>query len=156
MTTARISKRYISANIKKCCFCLFGGGRALLLNEHLFNRVSNCDVFVTGMLQNGKKFDSSRDRNKAFRFSIGRGEVIKGWEEGLAQVRRRRLVEKSLETWPWTIHLYITYITISSIWSVSCVLASSSGEFVLQMLLSSLTGDQTIESSNITSPGKWL
>lgn len=48
------------------------------------------DIFVTGMLQNGKKFDSSRDRNKAFRFCIGRGEVIKGWEEGLAQVRQSK------------------------------------------------------------------
>lgn len=45
-----------------------------------------CVVHYIGMLQNGKKFDSSRDRNKAFRFSIGRGEVIKGWEEGLAQM----------------------------------------------------------------------
>ncbi|KAG7240227.1 hypothetical protein INR49_027038 [Caranx melampygus] len=39
-----------------------------------------------GMLQNGKKFDSSRDRNKPFKFKIGRNEVIKGWEEGVAQM----------------------------------------------------------------------
>uniref|UniRef100_A0A8C9F859 peptidylprolyl isomerase n=1 Tax=Pavo cristatus TaxID=9049 RepID=A0A8C9F859_PAVCR len=39
-----------------------------------------------GMLQNGKKFDSSRDRNKPFRFKIGRQEVIKGFEEGVTQM----------------------------------------------------------------------
>ncbi|XP_072794219.1 peptidyl-prolyl cis-trans isomerase FKBP1B isoform X2 [Vicugna pacos] len=39
-----------------------------------------------GMLQNGKKFDSSRDRNKPFKFRIGKQEVIKGFEEGAAQM----------------------------------------------------------------------
>lgn len=46
-------------------------------------------VSLAGMLQNGKKFDSSRDRNKPFKFKIGRMEVIKGWEEGVAQVRKQ-------------------------------------------------------------------
>ncbi|KAG9282862.1 peptidyl-prolyl cis-trans isomerase FKBP1B isoform X1 [Astyanax mexicanus] len=45
-----------------------------------------CVVHYIGMLQNGKKFDSSRDRNKPFKFKIGRQEVIKGWEEGVAQM----------------------------------------------------------------------
>lgn len=53
---------------------------------------------MTGMLQNGKKFDSSRDRNKPFKFSIGRGEVIKGWEEGVAQVRGGWFGEHFLDT----------------------------------------------------------
>uniref|UniRef100_G1P6S2 peptidylprolyl isomerase n=1 Tax=Myotis lucifugus TaxID=59463 RepID=G1P6S2_MYOLU len=42
--------------------------------------------FFTGMLEDGKKFDSSRDRNKPFKFMLGKQEVIRGWEEGVAQM----------------------------------------------------------------------
>ncbi|NP_001087151.1 FKBP prolyl isomerase 1A S homeolog isoform X1 [Xenopus laevis] len=52
-------------------------------------------VHYVGSLDNGKKFDSSRDRNKPFKFIIGRNEVIRGWEEGVAQMsvgQRARLV----------------------------------------------------------------
>ncbi|POI29700.1 hypothetical protein CIB84_006550 [Bambusicola thoracicus] len=39
------------------------------------------------MLQNGKKVDSSRYRNKPFQFKIGRKEVIKGFEEGVTRIQ---------------------------------------------------------------------
>ena len=42
-------------------------------------------------LQNGTKVDSSRDRGKTFKFCLGKGEVIKGWEEGIARVSHRLL-----------------------------------------------------------------
>ncbi|KAM9284927.1 peptidyl-prolyl cis-trans isomerase FKBP1A isoform 1-T2 [Morus bassanus] len=43
-------------------------------------------VVLRGMLEDGKKFDSSRDRNKPFKFVMGKQEVIRGWEEGVAQM----------------------------------------------------------------------
>jgi FKBP-type peptidyl-prolyl cis-trans isomerase len=48
---------------------------------------SHVRVHYTGWLTTGKKFDSSVDAGKPFDFTIGNGEVIKGWEEGVAGMK---------------------------------------------------------------------
>jgi FKBP-type peptidyl-prolyl cis-trans isomerase len=48
---------------------------------------SHVRVHYTGWLTSGKKFDSSVDAGKPFDFTIGNGEVIKGWEEGVAGMK---------------------------------------------------------------------
>ncbi|KAF4367518.1 hypothetical protein F8388_009172 [Cannabis sativa] len=55
------------------------------------------EVHYTGTLLDGTKFDSSRDRGTPFKFTLGQGQVIKGWDEGIKTMKKG---ENSLFTIP--------------------------------------------------------
>lgn len=64
----------------------------------------NISVHYTGWLTNGKKFDSSVDRNQEFEFRLGVGQVIPGWEQGIVGMnvggKRKLTIPSSLAYGP--------------------------------------------------------
>jgi FKBP-type peptidyl-prolyl cis-trans isomerase FkpA len=50
-------------------------------------RGSTVTVHYTGWLENGAKFDSSVERKEPFSFVLGEGQVIQGWDQGVAAMR---------------------------------------------------------------------
>ena len=59
--------------------------KSLQVRSHCYSQVS-CHYVLT--LESGKKVDSSRDRGRPFMFTLGKKEVIEGWEQGIAQMSK--------------------------------------------------------------------
>jgi len=57
-----------------------GAGEVAKIGDHV-------KVHYTGWLASGKKFDSSVDAHQPYDFTLGQGEVIKGWDEGVTDMK---------------------------------------------------------------------
>ena len=64
-------------------------------------------VHYVGTLEDGSKFDSSRERNEKFSFNLGKMEVIKGWDHGIATMAKGEIAV-------FTIHSDFAYGSVGS------------------------------------------
>jgi FK506-binding protein 2 len=88
----RETKRGKFSNYPASSALLVGAPRALIRNHDLARKHrslttahlgDNIDVHYRGTLESGKQFDASYDRGSPLNFTVGNGQVIKGWDEGL-------------------------------------------------------------------------
>ena len=83
------TKRRRTAKVAPAAVTTPSGLTYLITKKGTGSRLKKGDTVIihyTGMLTNGVKFDSSRD-GKPFSFKLGVGQVIKGWDEGVAKLR---------------------------------------------------------------------
>jgi len=67
------------------------------VGEDVPTKGSDVKVHYVGTLTNGSKFDSSRDRNEPFNFKLGQGQVIKGWDIGVATMKRNEVAKLTIK-----------------------------------------------------------
>lgn len=85
--------------------CVSGESKDRKVQIGVKKRVENCvkkskrgdslSMHYVGTLEDGKEFDSSYSRNAPFSFTLGAGQVIKGWDQGLLNMcegEKRKLV----------------------------------------------------------------